>query len=72
MKFHENCPVGAKLFHVVRWTDGRTGMVKLIVAHCNYANTQRDWVFTYRLHAWKWKSCFVPCCGLLPFKFLVP
>jgi len=42
MKFHENSPVGAKLFHVVRCTGGWTDMMQLIVAHCNFANTQRD------------------------------
>jgi hypothetical protein len=53
MKFHENCPVGAKLLHVVRWIDGWTDMMKLIVALCNSASMQRDWEFTYRLHAWE-------------------
>ena len=53
MKFHENCPFGAKLFHVVRWTDGWTDMLKLIVAFLHFANMQRDWEFTYRLQACK-------------------
>jgi uroporphyrinogen-III decarboxylase len=71
VKFRENCPVGVKLFHVVRWIDGWTYIVKLIVSLCNFANLQRDWEFTYRLHTRKWKSHIVPCGGLLPFKFLV-
>lgn len=32
------CPVGAKLFHVDRWTDRHTDMMMLIVAFCIFVN----------------------------------
>jgi hypothetical protein len=36
MKIH---PVGAKLFHAGRWTDGQT---KLVVAFRNFVNTPKN------------------------------
>jgi len=39
-------PVGAELFHADGWTDGWmdgwTDMGKLIVAFCNFANTNKN------------------------------
>jgi hypothetical protein len=34
IKLYENCPVIADLFHA----DGRTGLTKIIVAFCSFAN----------------------------------
>jgi len=35
------CPVGAKLLHMDRWTDGRTDMTELTVAFHNFANVPK-------------------------------
>ena len=42
------CPVGAELFHV----DGQTGMTKLIVAFCNFANVPKKCWSSY-WQAWQ-------------------
>jgi hypothetical protein len=34
--------MGAELFHAGRWTDGRTGMTKLIAAFRNFANEPQN------------------------------
>ena len=41
IKFHENPPVGAELFHADWRTDRRTQMTKLIVAYRNFANAPK-------------------------------
>jgi hypothetical protein len=41
IKFHENRPVEAELFHADRRTDRQIGMVKLIVAFRNFANAPK-------------------------------
>jgi hypothetical protein len=40
IKFHENCPVGAKLFHVDRWT--HRDVMKLIFAFCNFVSGAKN------------------------------
>jgi hypothetical protein len=41
------CPVGAKLLHMGRWTDGRTDMTKLIAALHNSANVPKKFIECY-------------------------
>ena len=36
------CPVGAELFHADGQRDSQTGMMKLIVAFCNFVNVPKS------------------------------
>jgi len=60
MKTH---PVGTKLFHMDRQTNGRTDMTKLMVAFCNCANApNKKWVMKIpRISA----RCILSTCLLL-------
>jgi len=42
MKFHENLSSVNLFFHVDRWTDRRTDMMKLVVAFLNFANAPEN------------------------------
>ena len=41
------CPVGVKLLHMDKWTDGRTDKTKLIVAFHNFANVPKRFIESY-------------------------
>jgi len=43
IKFHEICPVGAKMFHVDRRMDKVTAMTKPIVTFHNSANSPKKY-----------------------------
>jgi len=45
IKFHENLPMGAELFHA---EDGRTDMTKLIVAFRKFSNASKKLVWVRR------------------------
>ena len=42
IRFHENRPVGAELFHAGRWTDGRVDTTKLMVVFGNFENEPKN------------------------------